>query len=113
MAAMSTTLNEYTTNGDKRTYSTPGHSMAKPKIVVCKRTVPTGNKTNAGIVWDVVHATTDSEGAILPQRVLFSVGSSYPIQGAVADRDDALTILRDLVASDEFTASVGSGDFPQ
>lgn len=112
MAAMSTTLNEYTTIGDKRTYSVPGHTMAKPKIVVCKRTVPTGNKTNSGINWSVIYATEDAEGNILPNREAFSVNTSTPIAGQDVDRDAALAVFRDLVASDEFGAAVVSGDFP-
>lgn len=40
MAAMTTALTEFSTNGDSRTYTTSGHTVSNPKLVTQKRRVP-------------------------------------------------------------------------
>jgi hypothetical protein len=108
MAAMSTALTEFSVNGDSETYTTSGHSIEKPKIVISKRKVPQGTQTVSEYSVSVVHATENSDGDILPQKYSFQVISKGPIDGTTTDRDAALVIFRDIVASDEFGASVSS-----
>jgi len=108
MAAMSTALVEFADNGDSRTYTTSGHSASKPKIVIQKRRVPAGNQILAEVSVSVIHATEDSVGAVLPQKVALTASAKYPITGDYADVTAALVILRDIVASDEFTATLAS-----
>lgn len=112
MAAMTTALTEYSTIGDKRTYVTPGSTVQKPKLVVVQRKAPTGNQSVAQYSVSVVHATEDAEGIILQSKVSLGVDCRIPIQGQTADVTAALVILRDYVASDEFTAALSDLSFP-
>lgn len=112
MAAMTTVLTEYSSNGNSKTYSTSGHTMSKPKLVITRRKVPVGNQTVSEVVLDVIHATVDTDGAILTSKVVGSASVRFPINGATADRDAVLVIFRDAIASDEFTTLVASGTFP-
>jgi hypothetical protein len=112
MAAMSTVLTEYSSNGNSKTYSISGHTISKPKLVLAKRKVPTGNQTVSEVELDVVYATEDSDGAILASKIVGSVTVRFPIDGDTTDRDAMVVVLRDAVASDEFTALVASGTFP-
>lgn len=108
MAGMSTVLTEFSDSGDSRTCTTSGHTAIQPKLVIQKRKVPTGVEGVAEMSYSVIHGTTDSEDAPLPQRVGFTATVRYPVQGDSADISAALTIFKDLVAGDEFAASVTS-----
>jgi hypothetical protein len=106
MAAMSTALTEFADNGNSRTYTLTGHTIVKPKLVTQKRRVPENGQTTATMEIEVVLATTDADGLIVPQKVGFSVSVRQPIQGQSSDVTGALAIFRDIVAGDEFGASV-------
>jgi hypothetical protein len=111
MAAMSTSLTEFSTIGDKRVYTLSGHTVSEPKIVICKRVVPTGNKTNSVFEASVIYATKDADGYVLPQRPTFTISCSQPIQGDPSDVTAMLAIIRDIVAGDEYANSVTTGEF--
>jgi len=111
MAAQTTALTEFSDNGNSRTYVTSLHTTAKPKLVVQKRKVPTGNQTVAEISIDVVHATEDVDGAVLPQKVAFSAIFRQPLAGDAVDVAAALAIFRDIVAGDEFANAVNTQEF--
>lgn len=111
MPAMSTSLTEFSTIGDKRVYTLTGHTVSKPKIVMNKRVVPTGNKTNSVFECSVIYATEDAEGNVLQQRPSFVATVTQPIQGDTADVTAMLAIFRDIIAGDEFANSVATGEF--
>jgi len=111
MAAMTTALTEFSTLGDSRTYTTSGHTTSKPKIVVQKRKVPSGNQVMSEVSVAVIHATEDDASLILPQKVNMTVTVRSPINGQSTDVDAALVILRDIIAGDEFANSVGTQEF--
>lgn len=111
MAAMSTTLTEFSTNGNSRTYVTAGHTAVKPKLLIQRRKVPTSEQGVVDTMYQVVHATTDSTGAILQRKVLLTATVAHPVQGQSSDVAAALVIFRDMVASDEFGASVTNQNF--
>ena len=111
MAAMTTALTEFTTYGDSRTYTTSGHTVSKPKLVIVKRRVPSGNQVVGEITVSVVHATEDANSEVIPQKVSMSITSRFPITGTSTDRDNVLAIIRDIVAGDEFANSVGTQEF--
>lgn len=111
MAAMSTTLTEYSTLGDKRTYTTAGHTVSKPKIVMCKRKTPVGNQVVSSFEVSVIHATEDADNLVIPQKPSMSVTVTQPINGDVADVAAILVILRDVIAGDEFANSVTTNEF--
>jgi hypothetical protein len=111
MAAMTTALTEFSTLGDSRTYTTTGHTVQEPKVVVQKRKVPSGNQIVSESSVAVIHATEDSEGLILPQKVSITVTVRSPINGLTADVDAALVIFRDIVAGDEFANTVDTQEY--
>lgn len=111
MAGMTTVLTEFSDSANSRTYTTPGHTALKPKLLIQKRRVPEGNQTVAETTISVIHATEDSDGMVLSQKVSMAVTVRYPIQGLQADIDAALVILRDAVAGDEFANTVDTQEY--
>jgi len=110
MAAMTTALTEFATNGDSRTYTYTGHTVSDPRLVLQKRKVPVGNAVMSENSLRVISGT-DESGTILPQKVSFEVVARYPVNCTYADVTAALAVFRDIVASDEWTSSVSSANF--
>jgi hypothetical protein len=108
MAAMTTALTEFSDNGNQRTSTVSGHTAAKPRLVIQKRTIPSSSTSSVSYEASVIYATEDSDGNILPGKVAFTASVRYPIQGDSTDLSAALVIFRDIVAGDEFEASVSS-----
>lgn len=108
MAAMTTVLVEFSNNGNSKTSTLTGHTAAKPKIVIEKRKVADGNQTMAEYNCKVIHATVDAEGLVLQNKVSFEACVRYPLLGAAADVTAALAVFRDIIAGDEFAASVNT-----
>lgn len=113
MPALAATLTEFADNGNSRTYTSASHLASKPKLVVQKRTVPVGNQTIAEFSAAVVQGVDGADGGIAPQKVSMTATVRYPTLDA--DSTDLATIIaaclvlfRDIVASDEFGASVTS-----
>lgn len=106
MAAMTTVLNEFSNQGNSRTSTVTGHTAVKPKLVIEKRRVPEGSQTIVEYGVKVVNATTDSAGAILPNKVSFEAVVRYPLSGSSSDITAALATFRDIIAGDEFGVSV-------
>lgn len=102
MAAMTTVLKEFTDNGNSRTYSQATHTAVKPHLVLQKRKVPSGNQTVLEDTITVLAATEDSDGAVLPSRILYTASVRRPVDGTAADVTSMLAVFRDIVASDEF-----------
>lgn len=110
MTAMVTALTDYADNGESRTFTTSGHSVIEPKLVIQKRRVPSNGQQVASINCAVVQATHDVDGAVLAQKVVGEVSFRYPIDigGTETTIDDVLVILKDIVNGDEFAASIES-----
>lgn len=108
MAAMSTVLTMTEVTGGKFTYTTSGHTALKPKIVIGNHKVPTGNQTMAEFSLGVLHATTDAAGAVLREKAGITVVARQPINGQATDMTAVLAIVKDIVNSDEFAASVST-----
>lgn len=113
MPAMATTLTEFSTNGDSRTYTTSGHTASKPRLVIQRRRVPVGNQIMAEVSVAVLQTAIDSDSAPIPEKVSFTVTSRYPItiKSGETTVADALAICKDIVGSDEFAAAVTSQNF--
>lgn len=111
MAAMTTALTEFADNGNSRTYTYTGHTALDPKLLLQRRRVPSGNQTIAEDTVTVLSGTEDSNGAMLPSRVMFTATVRRPIDGIAADVTAALAIFRDVVAGDEFTNTVNTQEF--
>lgn len=111
MTAMSTALTEFSDSPNARTYTLPAHTVQAPRLVNQKRTVPS---TPSGVAEDsvrVVYGTTDSEDAPLAAKVSFEAVVRRPVNGDAADVAAALAIYREIVASDEFAATVLSQNY--
>lgn len=102
MAAMTTVLTVFS----QGTYTTSGHTVQKPKLVLQKRRVPTGNQVVAEDVITVLHGAEDSNGVILDSKVAFSASVRRHKDAIAADVAAALVIFRDIVAGDEFGNTV-------
>lgn len=111
MAAMSTALTEFADNGDSRTYTTASHTAVKPKLVIQKRRVPTGNQVILEDTISVIHATEDADALILSQKVVMTLTVRRPINGTSTDVDAALVIFRDIIAGDELTNTVNTQEY--
>lgn len=111
MAAQTTVLTEFATNGDSRTYTTSGHTQVKPKLVIQKRKVPSGTSGVAETNISVIHATVNSTAEVLPQKVSFTVTVRVPVLTADTAVSDALIKFRDIIAGDEFGACVNTQGF--
>lgn len=110
MAAMSTALTFFSRLGDKVTYILSGHTNQTPKVVVCTRKVPVGKQTTGGYTMTVSYGVDDSDGNMLPDKASFQVVHSWPQKAAATtERDAALAVFRDIIASDEFTSAVSTG----
>lgn len=112
MAAMSTSLTQFNDRDNERTYFTSGHTTQKPKMVAMRRRIPSNGTGVTETTLVVYHATEDADGNVLPQKVAMEVKIKDPILGQSSDRDAVLVILRDIVASDEFTTLVASSAYP-
>jgi hypothetical protein len=108
MAAMSTTLVEFANSGNSRTSILSGHTAVKPKLVIEKRRVPENGQQISEYSAKVVEATADANDIILAQKVSFEVVVRYPVLGQASDVTAALTTFRDIIAGDEFAASVST-----
>jgi hypothetical protein len=111
MAAMTTALTEFSTNGNSRTSTIDGHTALLPKLVIEKRKVPENGQIMVEQSVKVVQATTDAEGLTLAQKVTFEAISRYPLQGQSATVTAALAVFRDVIAGDEYGNSVDTQEF--
>lgn len=108
MAAMTTVLTEIPSNagGSTVTYTAPGHTFSKVKLVIDKRRVPEGKRTVAEYSVATVYATEDADGLILDQKVAFTTQFRAPVQGLSTDIAAALALHLEIVASTNFANSV-------
>jgi hypothetical protein len=105
---MTTVLTGFTNNGNSRTSTEPTHTAVKPKLVIEKRRIPDGNQCVAEYGCKVVHATEDPDGLVLAQKVSFEAVVRYPLNGDADEVAAALVVFRDIIAGDEFAASVST-----
>lgn len=113
MSAMTTTLIQFADQGNSRTYTRAGHTYDKPKLVLQRRKIPNGKSTVAEDTITVLNGTVDPDGKALPERVSLSLTVRRPLNGADADVTDALTMLREIVASDNLANMIATQNFVQ
>lgn len=111
MPAMATVVTEFSDSANSRTYTVSGHTVAKPKLVLQKRKVGEIDGASSSDTVSIVYGTQDAAGAYLPARVVMEVTVRRPVDGIAADVTAALAVLRDIVASDEFTAVTTSQNY--
>lgn len=108
MATISTTLTEYSDNGNTRIYSAPGHTSTQPYLVIQKRNVPASPAGSTELSIRVMKGTNDAQGIPLQARESAEIIVKSPQNGTASDGTAVLTLIREIVASDEFTAAVGT-----
>lgn len=108
MAAMSTSLTEFADNGNSRQYILSTHTAVKPRMVIQSRKVPAGGQSVAEDRIYVFSGTSDSEGTPLTSRSSVEIVLRRPVNGTQADFDAMLVVARDIMASDELTATAGT-----
>lgn len=111
MPALAMSLSEFSDKDNSRTWTISGHTVAKPKLLIQKRKIGSVGGASSVDTWTIVQGTVDAAGAVLPGKVVFDVSFRRPIEGASADVTSALSLLRDLVASDEFGAAVTTQNY--
>lgn len=102
MAAMTTVLNDYAEKWNQKSYWFSGHTAAKPRLFLQKRTPIQGNET---VLQDsvLVRVTAeDSDGVVLSAPIALTVTCRRPHNAISADVSAAKAAFRDFVASDEF-----------
>lgn len=108
MASIATSMVEFSDKENNRTWMVTGHTVAKPRLVTQKRKIALTATASQQSLISVVYGTVDAVGTPLSGRVVFDVNVRAPVNAAPADVAAALVVFRDLVASDEFTATVSS-----
>lgn len=108
MAAMTTVLTEFATEGNSRTYTTSAHTALEPYLVLQRRKVATQAFQAAEDQLSVLVATADADGNPINTRVMFTATVRRPLEATAADVTAALATFRDIVASDEFTVMVNT-----
>lgn len=108
MAGQTTAITEFADNGNSRTYTYTGHTALKPKLVIQKRKVPSGNQTMLEDSIKILAATTDPDSAVMAEKVTFEAIVRRPTLGLAADVTAALAVFRDIVAGDEFGTMVNT-----
>lgn len=111
MPAMATVLTEYSDESNFRTYTVPGHTVAKPRLLLQKRKIGSPGGASSYDNIQVVYGTVDAAGALLSGRVAFEVSIRRPVEGIAADVTAALATFRDIVASDEFANVVTTQNY--
>lgn len=111
MPAMATVLTEFSTNGDSKTNTLAAHTVSRPQLLIEKRKVPVGNQVVAESTVSIVIATVDASGVIMPTKYNYTITARTPIGGLAADATLALTVLRDVVASDDFANTLATQEW--
>lgn len=111
MATMTTVLNEYNDEKNRRTFKIDGHTISDPRLVIQKRIEADSVDGKSSDNLQVVYGTDDDAGTPLDLRIVFSADVRRPANATAATITAALATFRDLVNSDEFTALVTSQSY--
>lgn len=113
MAAMTATVTKFAQQGNSVTYTASGHTIAKPKLLLQKRKLPSGNANSvAELQTTVLFGTVDSvSSTAMAARIQLTAQCRRPVNATQADVDAAVALFRDFVASDAFTASINAQTF--
>jgi hypothetical protein len=110
---MTTALEEFTTNGNSKTYVAPAHTVVKPRVVVQKRKVPVEPGNVAEDTINVVFGTEDADGAPLASKVSFNLTYKRHRDALAADVAAAKSLFLEIVNSDEFSDTMAGQTFLQ
>ena len=96
MAVITTVLKGITNFGDRRTWSTPGHTLKDAKVVVQQKKAPANGRNYGEDRVTVAHSVYNTAGDRLSDKIKVDVISR---------------LVRELVASDEWANGIKNGVF--
>lgn len=109
MASIATTLTEFADQGNTRTYAAPGHTALAPRLVIQRRKVVTGAASIAETGVKLVFGLVDTVGSPLQSKATMDVSFRAPLAGTAGTPfASQLSLLREIVASDEFAIALQS-----
>lgn len=111
MAGMTTSLTVFSNTANSRLYTAPAHTVTKPQVVVQRRRVPQNSSGLAHNELNVSFGAVDGDGNPLDRKWFFGSTVRGPANGDTTDRDAALALFREIVASDEFAAMITTQNY--
>ena len=111
MAAQTTALTFHRSNGEKLTSTTSGHTVSSVKLVLEEARTPQGNQTISEYKLSVIHSAVDADGVDLGSKCVAGAFVKFPLGTTEAVIVSVETILRDIVAGDEFANSIRTGNW--
>lgn len=107
MASFTTTIEEFSTNGNSTTFAISGtHTASAPRLVIQRRRVANGAKQYYEMDMDIVHGLLDADGKPVEARMAAKCTMKIPTVATSAQIDSLVADYRDFVNSDEFVESV-------
>lgn len=107
MAEMTTTLVKFSSQGNSTTFTAPGHTVQKPRLILQKRKIP-GTNPNAVAETSnrVIYGAEDGAAVVMGPRITFECVSRVPVSASASDISAAKAVFRDFVASAAFDRAV-------
>lgn len=107
MAALATALVEFADNGNSRTYTAPSHTALRPRLVIQRRKTASKSGEVAETSIRVVMTQIDALGNVMPAKRSVEIVDRSVVGGSDAAVEAAvLALIRDIVSSDNFAASI-------
>lgn len=110
---MSTVLTPFSNQEHSKTSTTPTHTALLPFVVIEKRKVAEGNRTMVEQSNKVVKATQNAASETLANKVSVEIIARYPLEGDSADLTAVLTLVKEIVNSDNFANSISTQEWLQ
>lgn len=105
MAAMSTALTTVSMQGTTVQYALPNHTAAKPRLLIQASSAADGAKRTSQQSLRFVMTAVDAVGNVLPEKDSVELVFKRAKYATGVNLDAAfVTMLRDVINSDEFTA---------
>lgn len=111
MPVMATVVTEYSNAENARTYSISGHTVAKPKLLLQKRKIGVVGGASSTDTVEILFGTQDANGTTLPGRISFFLTCRRPVEAIAADVTAAVSVLKDVVGSDEFANMINTQNY--
>lgn len=91
---------EYNDANNTRSWTLPGHTEAKPQVVIQKRRdIGVGDERKLESEYKTVFGTVDANGDPLDTKIQITTVARYPAKGAIADLQAAVDEHQLLTAS--------------
>lgn len=88
--------------GTRAVYALPGHTIAAPKVLVCKTSTGNGKKAIARASVQAVFSTSDNQGLPLNERVIMKLEAAFPMKGQLGDMAAALYAMKEVMGSEGY-----------